>query len=164
MGRDESVTDYVIRAETASTSLKTVVKMLIYDLLIEMVLKGLAEFKAFSTVIVQKEKQVTFSEFKIALRNFEDMEKSRQGDRPANDNSVMKTGVSDARSNAKPKCFSCGMFGHKNMSVQIKSQVIGLMIISRKDGVLIYKSATHDTMYCRKSKSNSSKSVKASTK
>ena len=64
---------------------------------------------------MQKEKPVTFSEFKLALRNFEETE--IQGDRPrsSNDNSIMKTKVNDARLGTRPtgKCFLCGEFGYK---------------------------------------------------
>ena len=74
---DESVTDYMIRAETASTSLKTAGETISDSLLIAMVLKGLpTEFKPFSTVVTQKDKDQTFSEFKVALRSFEETERA----------------------------------------------------------------------------------------
>ena len=42
-----------------------------------MVLKGIPRnYKTFSTVIIQREKKLTFSEFKTALRNNEENEKS----------------------------------------------------------------------------------------
>ena len=42
-----------------------------------MILKGLPRnYKTFSTVVIQREKPMTFSEFKIALRNYEENEKS----------------------------------------------------------------------------------------
>ena len=76
MNSDESITDYVIRAETAATSLKTAGEIVSEGLMVAMVLKGLPqEFKTFSTVIRQREKPITFSEFKISLRNFEETEK-----------------------------------------------------------------------------------------
>ena len=142
-----------------------------------MVLKGLpAEFKTFSTVIVQKEKPVTFSEFKLALRNFEETEKSRQDDRPTNrssrpsDNSVMKSRVSDSRSGTKPtsKCFSCGGFGHKKYECPNKDTGNQLRPnpyknYQRNRWCTNCNSATHDTAYCRRNKSSASKFVKTST-
>ncbi|PIK57781.1 hypothetical protein BSL78_05307 [Apostichopus japonicus] len=65
---DESVTDYMIRAETAATSLKSSGEVISDSLLIAMVLKGLpSEFKSFSTVITQKDKVLKFSEFKVGF-------------------------------------------------------------------------------------------------
>jgi hypothetical protein len=41
-----------------------------------MAIKGLPkEFRPFTTVITQREKAPSFQEFKVALRNFEEMEK-----------------------------------------------------------------------------------------
>ena len=72
----ETITDYVIRAETASALLKSVKENISDSLLIAMVLKGLPNsFKPFSTVVTQKDNPMTFSEFKVALRNYEDTEK-----------------------------------------------------------------------------------------
>ena len=78
MKRDsESVTDYMIRAETAAVSLKTSGEVISDSLLIAMILKGLpTEFKPFTTVITQKDKSLNFSEFKVALRSYEETEKA----------------------------------------------------------------------------------------
>ena len=74
---EESVTDYIICAETAATSLKSAGETISESLLIAMVLKGLpAKFKPFSTVVTQKDKNQTFTEFKVALRSFEETEKA----------------------------------------------------------------------------------------
>ena len=76
-GENESTTDYTIRAETAATALKTAEEVISDGLLIAMVLKGIPRnYKTFSTVIIQREKKLTFSEFKTALRNNEENEKS----------------------------------------------------------------------------------------
>lgn len=69
--------DYVICAETGSTYLKTAGETISDSLLIAMVLKGLpSEFKPFSTVVNQKDKDKKLSEFKVALRSFEETEKA----------------------------------------------------------------------------------------
>ena len=70
-----------------------------------MVLKGLPEdFKAFKTVITQKDKQSSYSEFKVSLRAFEENEKITS---KTNDN-VMKTGFHNTI-----KSYACKLPGHK---------------------------------------------------
>ena len=73
----EEVSDYIIRAEEVASALKSAGESGVSDaLLISMVLKGLPlEYKPFSVVIMQSDKDYTFSEFKEALRNFEENEK-----------------------------------------------------------------------------------------
>ena len=57
MGSEESVTDYVLRAEISATALKAAGEVISDSLLTAMVLKGLPDgFRAFSTVITQKKK------------------------------------------------------------------------------------------------------------
>ena len=66
----ESVTDYMIRAETAANMLKMAKEQISDSLLVAMVFKGLpSEFKPFAPVITQKDKPVSFSNFKTALRS-----------------------------------------------------------------------------------------------
>jgi hypothetical protein len=67
----------MLRAETASTVLKSAEEVISDGLLIAMILKGLLRsYKTFSTAVIQREKPMTFSEFKTALRNYEENEKS----------------------------------------------------------------------------------------
>ena len=62
----ESITDYIIRAENISNSLKEADEIISNGILIVMVLKGLPpNFKPFATVITQKKNILTFSEFKM---------------------------------------------------------------------------------------------------
>jgi hypothetical protein len=80
MASDETVTDYIIRAETAATALKTAGETISDSLLTAMVLKGLPnDFKTFSTIVTQRDKQMSFTEFKVALRSHEETEKCHQG-------------------------------------------------------------------------------------
>jgi len=72
-----------------------------------MVLKGLpASYKPCVVVITQSEKQMTFGEFKVALRNFEDTDRSPTDD---NDESV----VMKVANMKHITCFACGQHGHK---------------------------------------------------
>ena len=55
MEDSENVTDYILRAESAATSLKVAGEIISDSLLVAMVLKGLPNrFNAFNTVVVQK--------------------------------------------------------------------------------------------------------------
>ncbi|GFO01846.1 CCHC-type Zinc finger, nucleic acid binding protein a [Plakobranchus ocellatus] len=78
--KHESITDYIILAETSAASLRDAGEKVSDSLLISMVLKGLpTDYQPFVTVITQKEEELTFQEFKVALRNHEDTEEiSRQ--------------------------------------------------------------------------------------
>ena len=77
-----------------------------------MVLKGLPEeYKPFVVVITQSDKQQSFSEFKVALRSFEDTERSRGA--TAETSVILKT---EHRHKKEMKgsivCFKCGRPGH----------------------------------------------------
>ena len=69
----ESITDSIIRAENISNVLKKAGEVISDRILITMVLKGLPpNFKPFTTVINPKKKTLTFSEFKVCLRSYEE--------------------------------------------------------------------------------------------
>jgi hypothetical protein len=74
---NESTVDYALRAKDAATALRTSEEVISDPLLIAMVLKGLpSSFKRFSAIVVQRDKEMTFAEFKTALRSYEEREKS----------------------------------------------------------------------------------------
>ena len=115
----ETVTEYVIRAETAITALRNAGETLSDGLLVAMVLKGLPEsFKPFTIHVTQRDETMQFSEFKTKLRSYEDTEKMR-----AADDNVMNVqqrrarpaGAGDrgaGRTAAEVVCFRCGLRGH----------------------------------------------------
>ena len=101
---EESVTDYVIRAEKAFTALKNGKETVSDDLLISMVLKGLPEsFKPFVVFFT-----------KVALRGFKDTEKSKMTE----SDSVMKLKYIPSEKGRQSKkkggiiCFQCNQSGH----------------------------------------------------
>ena len=112
----ESITDYVIRAENTHYALKNAGETVEDSLLIAMILKGLPEpYKPFVVVVTQSEKKQTFTEFKVALRSFEDTEKCRST--RGGEDSVMRMShgalrgaFQSAKSNVT--CYSCGQVGH----------------------------------------------------
>ena len=144
----ESVTDYVIKAETAATALRNAGETISDGLLIAMLLKGLpAEYKPFVVVITQNEKQMTFTEFKVALRNFEDTEKARTDDESV----VMKTSGTPLHKNSVSKpgnfasnitCYACGQRGHKADSCGSKAK--------SKLWCSFCKTSTHTDKACRR--------------
>ena len=78
-GENETITDCIIRAETAAKALKCAV--ISDNLLIAMVLKAYYVYEVTNCSrlwLMQKEKQMTFSDFKTALRNYEENEKGKE--------------------------------------------------------------------------------------
>ena len=105
----ETVTDYVIRAETAATALRNAGETVTDSLLIAMVLKGLPEeYKPFVVVVTQSDKEQKFSEFKVALRSFEDTERTSV---TTGSHSVMKTEYKK-EPQSDIVCYQCGHPGH----------------------------------------------------
>ena len=116
-GHEETVTDYVLRAEGASAALKSADEKISDSLLIAMCLRGLPpSFNSFATVMTQRDDDIDFVKFKGALRSFEESEKSRLNyDRSESDNILFSR-------NPGPLCFSCNKHGHKQFNCPNNSQ------------------------------------------
>ena len=146
-GENETTTDYMIRAETAATALKSAEEVISDGLLIAMVLKGLPiSYKTFATVVIQREKPMTFSEFKIQLRNYEENEKSCH---PTEDKDNVMFVKPQKPKRFEGKCYKCDKKGHKISECWIKSE----------KWCVKCKSKTHNTKDCRSGKTDSAKTA-----
>ena len=145
---DESVTDYIIRAERASTRLKQADEVVSDGLLTAMVLKGLPDsYKAFCTIITQTDSdKMNFSKFKTALRSYEETENSRK------DSTMASNNRDDVY---KLSCYKCGKPGH------VKSQCNSKFIRKSSSRWCTFcEEDNHDTRFCRfKNKKTNVKSM-----
>ena len=149
----ESTTDYVIRAENASTALQDAGEVVSDGLLVAMVLKGLPpQFKSFVVVVTQSDKDWSFKDLKVSLRDYEDTENARRGD--DKNSQIMKsnfnTGAFHAGGNSNfnnpvVTCYSCGTPGHKSNQCNNKP---------RKKWCKSCKSSTHNDDNCRRKQHN----------
>ena len=123
MSEDCGLTDYVLKAETAATSLKSAGEEISDSLLVAMVLKGLPmQYNTFKTVVTQSERDMSFTEFKVALRSFEETEKCQQPsasdvtDRVMTAQPTLRTRSNRSAGRAAPTnpsdsvitCYACG--------------------------------------------------------
>ena len=77
---NETTTDYILRAEQSAAALKTAGEEVSDALLIAMIIKGLPHtFSTFSALTSQKTDEPSVSEFKVALRSYEETMKARGG-------------------------------------------------------------------------------------
>ena len=151
-GENETTTDYMIRAETAATALKSAEEVISDGLLIAMhgfegTTDKLQNVRNRGDVVIQREKPMTFCEFKIQLRNYEENEKSCH---PTDD----KDNVMFVKPQMKPrrfegKCYKCDKKGHKISECWIKSE----------KWCVKCKSKTHNTKDCRCGRTDSAKTA-----
>ena len=155
MSDSETITDFLIRAERASTALKAAGEVVSDGLLIAMVVKALpTHFETFATLASQNmNDDISFMKFKVSLRSFEEAHSQRN--QPENDNKVMKTIVRDrgrdrVSNNDGPlklTCYRCKEPGHKAADCYAK-----LPDNTSERWCNYCKSTTHDTKFCRKLK------------
>lgn len=158
MKSEENVIDYMLRAETAATALKSAGEKIQDGLLVAMVLKGLPEeYGPFIAVNIQKGTEASFSEFKVALKNYEESEKSRRSQSAtASEDNVMR--MKNSVSGKNITCYSCGNKGHKSFECKNKNKS-AFSSNKHKRWCEICKNTSHDTQYCRKKNSTQSVSV-----
>ena len=156
MSENETTTDYTIRAETAATSLKAAGEVISDGLLVTMTLKGLpTSYKTFATIVMQKDTPMTFSEFKVALRNHEENERCCSKGDDGNADGVMSATIGTHKpSKFHGKCFKCGRKGHR--SSDCYSTKIADKWCHR------CKNNSHNTKDCRKGNSDAAKSATGS--
>ena len=136
MGGTESVTDYMIRAEKAAASLKRAGEEISDGLLVAMVLKGLpSDYRSFCTVVTQKDDDYSFSDFKVSLRSYEEMNVS---------NSESTDNVLNIKTNVK--CFTCNEPGHKSFQCKFKPKA------NKRSNKWcgLCESKSHDYKFCRR--------------
>ena len=138
----EDVTDYIIRAETYASSLRDAGETISDSLLVAMTIKGLpSPYAAFTTVITQKTSPVSFTDFKIALRNFEDTQKIQC----VENQSVMNFNDNfNSQNKNKRWCTQCKSNSHDTAYCYKKNNPRG----ATAKWCSFCKSSTHDTDYC----------------
>ena len=104
LSSNESVTDYILRAETCKAKLTEAGETVSDGLLIAMLLRGLpSNFASFSTLVSQQG-DLSFTKFKTSLRTFEENEKARlEHQSDLQSDNVMKTFQNPAYSKPKQK-------------------------------------------------------------
>ena len=133
---NESAMDYMLHAEKSATALRDAEEVISDALLIAMVLKGLPnEYNMFTTVIVQREKQMTFAEFKSALPSHEESAKTL-------DMKNVNENVMFAKQKFDGNCFKCGRKGHKSLECLSKIE----------KWCSNCRNKSHETKSCRKKK------------
>ena len=91
MTDDMELTDYILKGETLAAALKSAGEVISDRLVQSMLLNGLPEhYRRFEDIITQREKVMTFSDFKIAIRNYEENRKASMDAMSEKFASVMK--------------------------------------------------------------------------
>ena len=154
MKEGETCTDFIIRAETASTALKTAGETVSDSLLISMCVNGLpSSFNSFATIVTHSNDINDFAKFKCSLRNFEETESSRSQNVAAD--AIMNVATSG---NSNPTCWTCGGRGHmsqdcannksSNSSNHKPQPQKSNNFKKKKRYCTKCRSNTHDTEYC----------------
>ena len=121
--KKETITDFIIRAETLASQLRDAKKIISDGLLIAMIMKALAtQYKAFTAVINQKEDDLTFTDFKILLRNYEDPEKIHSGSESTSPSVMSIMSTNPHQPKHSNWCSYCKMKSHNTNQCYKKPQ------------------------------------------
>ena len=127
----EFITDYIIRTENISNTLKESGEVISNGLLITMTHKGLPpNFKPFTMVITQKKKTLTFSEFKVCLKSNEETEHMCHPTEECNNILKMKTTFKKINPRNKPG-VECILTMIINQQIIITTITRNLIIVER---------------------------------
>ena len=127
----KTMTDYILRAETAANALRTAEKHASDVLLVAMVLKGLPDnYKAFVAVVTQSDTVQNFQKFKQALRNFKETENTRTN-KGSSDNSVLKA-KTDYPKTKSITCYNCGLASHKAADCCRPKEKSGVITVNQR--------------------------------
>ena len=117
--KGENITDFIIRAESATTALKAPNENVRDALLVAMVLKGLPEeYTPFIAVVTQSEEHQNFQRFKGALQNYKETKKTRKVVKTDDKkDAILKTQGGNFKGKQKKdiKCYTCGKKSHKSL-------------------------------------------------
>ena len=118
----EEMTDYLIRAETLSSSLEIAGEKISEKLLVSVVLKGLPDsYEYFMTVHGFSKTPTPFSDLKKALKNFANFQKLKDCGNSSETKSEAALFVSrDNSEKFSGNCFRCNKSGHIKMSCTVK--------------------------------------------
>ena len=141
----ESVVEYLIRAETASSHLKQAKETVSDSLLIAMVIKGLPErYKSFNTMISQKDsEELDFQKFKVALRTYDENEKAREAHCSESNDNVLSV-KNKNRFGKQIVCYNCEEVGHKSFECD-KPKVNKQNKFGKRRWCEVCKTTTHNT-------------------
>lgn len=111
------ITDYLIRAENASTELKVADETISDNLLIAMILKGLpSAYETFVIVQNQTDTLKTLSALKASLITYASTTLNRESG-----NAVMKASYNSRHRSLL--CHACGKKGHRSQSCSLKDKL-----------------------------------------
>ena len=159
----ETITDFIIRAETLASQLRDAKEIISDGLLIAMIMKALpTQYKAFTDVMNQKEDDLTFTDFKILLRNYEDQEKIHSGSESTSPSVMSIMSTNSHQSKHSNWCSYCKMKSRNTNQCYKKPQAPNSNHKQycpqnmHQPATPIYcnicKNHSHDTRFCRKSK------------
>ena len=108
----------------AATALRNTDKAVSDTLLIMVILKGLpSNCCTTAAIVVQQDKKMTFTKFKVSLRSYVENERDRYGSQESGDN-IIALNEGERFDSA---CFNCGKSGHKKSECWKERKMVQLL-------------------------------------